>query len=84
MRTRTHTRAGTRTLFAAVTVSVLGTTVLTGCQAKDDKADGSGPATAATAPPVDPGATAAVTRPADVPTGKAQSTAPSTSGPSGR
>ncbi|MFI6580364.1 hypothetical protein [Embleya sp. NPDC050493] len=68
---------------------MLGTAVLTGCQAKDgkdDKADRSGPAVAATTQPVDPGTTASVTRPAEVPTGKAKPTAsaPSTSVPSER
>ncbi|WP_406296228.1 hypothetical protein OG948_12485 [Embleya sp. NBC_00888] len=83
MRTRTSTLL---TTITAVTVSVLGASVLTGCQAKDDKADKSGPAVATPDRPADAGATAtsAVTRPAELPSGKAQPTAPSTSVPSGR
>ncbi|MFE5325893.1 hypothetical protein ACFRCG_05705 [Embleya sp. NPDC056575] len=75
-------RTRTTTLLTAVTVSLLGATVLTGCQAKDDKddkADRSGPAQPATALPDNAGSTAAVTKPPTLPPGKDVSNAPSTS-----
>ncbi|MGW1994087.1 hypothetical protein [Embleya sp. NPDC001921] len=83
MRTRTSTLL---TTIAAVTVSVLGASVLTGCQADDDKAVTSGPAVATTDQPAKAGTTAAVTRPAELPADKAKPTAsaPATSAPSGR
>ncbi|GCE00963.1 hypothetical protein [Embleya hyalina] len=80
-------RTRTTTLLTAVTVSLLGATVLTGCQAtgdKDDKADRSGPAQATTALPDKAPSTAAVTKPPTLPPGKDVSTAPSASAPSGR
>ncbi|MFI1579645.1 hypothetical protein [Embleya sp. NPDC020630] len=75
-------RTRTSTLLTAVTVSLLGATVLTGCQAKDgkdDKADRSGPAQAATALPDKATSTAAVTKPPTLPPGKGVSNGPSTS-----
>ncbi|OPC82937.1 hypothetical protein B4N89_20140 [Embleya scabrispora] len=78
-------RTRTATLLTAATFSLLGATVLTGCGAKDDKDDKSGPAQAATtAPPEKVLSTATVTKPPTLPPGKNVSTAPSTSAPSGR
>ncbi|WP_439675012.1 hypothetical protein [Embleya sp. MST-111070] len=77
-------RTRTATLLTAVTVSLLGTTVLTGCGTKDDKADRSDPAQATTALPEIALSTAAVTKPPTLPPPvKKVSTTPPTSAPSG-